>query len=223
MQTRRILIVDDDKSIRDVLVEALASIHVETEAVESGLEALLRLGDRHFDLVLLDLRLPGVPGMDVLREVRNSSPETPVIVITADSGVGSVVETMQAGAAGFIVKPFVPDDIRSAVMKALDHNLQERLSDDSYQDHIRLAKGSLMERRLAAAGEHARRALALKPSKPAPFNIMGVIMQLKMQIAEAQKYYRSALALDDGFSPARKNLENLSSFPKELSHFEIDE
>ena len=223
MQTRRILIVDDDESIRDVLVEALASIHVETEAVESGLEALQRLGDRHFDLVLLDLRLPGVPGMDVLREVRNSSPETPVIVITADSGVGSVVETMQAGAAGFIVKPFVPDDIRSAVMNALDHDLQERLSDDSYQDHIRLAKRSLMERRLAAAGEHARRALALRPSQPAPFNIMGVIMQLKMQIVEAQKYYRSALALDDGFSPARKNLENLSSFPKELSHFEIDE
>ena len=223
MQTRRILIVDDDESIRDVLVETLASMDVETEAVESGLEALLRLGDRHFDLVLLDLRLPGVPGMDVLREVRISSPETPVIVIAADSDVGSVVETMQAGAAGFIVKPFVPDDIRSAVMNALDHDLQERLSDDSYQDHIRLAKRSLMERRLAAAGEHARRALALRPSQPAPFNIMGVIMQLKMQITEAQKYYRSALALDEGFSPARKNLENLSSFPKELSHFEIDE
>jgi Tfp pilus assembly protein PilF len=117
----------------------------------------------------------------------------------------------------------MPHEIRTLVAQTLDREAQTHLSTARYEDHIQQAKKSLKARRLEAALEHAKQALALNPSQPVPFNIMGIVMQLKMQVSEAQKYYRSALALDDAYAPARNNLEALSGFPKKLSQFELDE
>ena len=222
MQDRRVLVVDDEENIRLMLVETLSSMGVQAEVAENGRAALSMLTGRRFDLIMLDLRMPGLGGMEVLREVSRRSPEIPVVLISAHGDVGTAVEAIQAGAAAFIEKPFTVDEIRALVARALDRDAHERDSTARYDEHIRLAKRSVDERRLEAALEHTRQAMALKPSQPLPFNIMGVVMQLRMQIPEAQKYYRSALALDDSFDPARENLENLSGYPKELSRFKLD-
>lgn len=222
-QNRIVLIVDDEENIRLTLLETLASMGVQAKAAENGREALSMLSRRRFDLVLLDLKLPGLGGMEVLHEVARRSPNIPVVLITAHGDIGTAVAAMQAGADAFIEKPFTPQEIRALVARTLDREARTHAFLARYHDHIRLAKTSVEERRLEAALEHARQALALMPAQPAPFNIMGVVMQLKMRISEAQKYYRSALALDDAFEPAWKNLENLSGFPRELSRFELDE
>ena len=223
MGNRRVLIVDDEAHIRLTLREALASMNVQVEAAANGQDALSMLDERPFDLVLLDLRMPGLSGMEVLREVTRRSPYTSVIIITAHGDVETAVEAMLAGAANFIEKPFILHEFRTLVESTLNRNPQAHASTARYEDHIQQAKESLKARRLEAALEHAKQALALDPSQPMPFNILGVVMQLKMQVSEAQKYYRSALALDDAYAPARKNLEALSGFPKKLSQFELDE
>lgn len=223
MQNHRVLIVDDEENIRLTLREALASTNIQVEAAANGQDALSLLNEQPYDLVLLDLKMPGLGGMEVLREVTRRSPDTSVIIITAHGDVGTAVEAMLAGAANFIEKPFMPHEIRTLVARTLDREAQTHLSTARYEDHIQQAKESLKARRLEAALEHAKQALALNPSQPVPFNIMGIVMQLKMQVSEAQKYYRSALALDDAYVPARKNLEALSGFPKKLSQFELDE
>ena len=223
MRNRRVLIVDDEENIRLTLREALASMNVQVEAAKNGQDALSIPDERPYDLVLVDLRMPGLSGMEVLREVTRRSPDTSVIIITAHGDVETAVEAMLAGAANFIEKPFTPHEIRTLVARTLDRDVQALTSTARYEDHIQQAKESLKARRLEAALEHAKQALALNPSQPVPFNIMGVVMQLKMQVSEAQKYYRSALALDDAYAPARKNLEALSGFPKKLSQFELDE
>ena len=222
MQDRRVLIVDDEANIRLTLLETLASLDVQAETAENGRDALRMMEDRTYDLLLLDLKMPGMSGMEVLEEVARRAPDVPVVMITAHGDVETAVEAMQAGATTFIQKPFTLSQIRALVAETLDSEAQTRRSAGRYDERIRQAKACIEERRLESALEHARQAVALKPSRPEPFNIMGVAAQLQMQVGEAQKYYRSALSLDEGYEPARRNLENLSGFPKKLSRFVLD-
>lgn len=106
METKKILIVDDEPSMRMALSESLDSCGYETEAVSSGEEAL-KIFDRDvWDMVITDMRMPGISGMDVLRGIRNKTRETPVILITAYGTVGTAVDAMKEGATEFIMKPF---------------------------------------------------------------------------------------------------------------------
>ena len=216
------LVVDDEANIRLTLLETLAALDVQAETAENGKDALHLMEERAYDLVLLDLKMPGMSGMEVLEEIARRAPDVPVIMITAHGDVETAVVAMQRGAATFIRKPFTPAEVRRLVAETLDPERQTRRAADRYAERIRQAKACINERRLGSALEHARQAVALAPSRPEPFNIMGVAAQLQMQVGEAQKYYRSALSLDEGYEPARKNLENLSGFPKKLSRFALD-
>ena len=86
---------------------------------------------------------------------------------------------------------------------------------------LKRAHDALAARRLEAAHAHARRALALDPLVPAAFNVLGVVAQLRLCLDDAQRLYRTALALNDRYEPARTNLVNLTGFPKHLSVFEV--
>ncbi len=216
-----VLIVDDDPHIRLTLSEALAHIGIGTVEAADGPEALSALKRQVFNLVLLDLRLPGMDGMDVLRRINADRPEVPVVMITAHGSVETAVEAIQAGARNFVEKPFELDEIRALVVQMMVVRTEdEGRVRDAYDRIIQRARLALTERRLEGAMEHARTALQVQASRPEAFNIMGIVMQLRRDIAEAQRFYRSALALDDTFEPARKNLENVSGFPKMLGRFD---
>jgi DNA-binding NtrC family response regulator len=120
MSTRSALIVDDEKNIRLTLAHALEAIQVEAAPAINGEEALAMLGERSFDLVLLDLRLPGMSGMEVLRHLHRDYPQLPVVVITAYGTVDSAVEAMRCGAVNFLQKPFAPEEIREVVSAVLE-------------------------------------------------------------------------------------------------------
>ena len=216
-----VLVADDEKNIRLALAETLRDTATVEQAFD-GREAIRKLEARRYDLVLCDLKMPRADGLAVLRAAAAVCPETPVVMITAHGDVETAVEAMQAGAAGFVEKPFVPDQIRAIAAKHLDREGQRREDASAYTDALRLGREAIGERRLDAAEEHARRALALRPEGPEPFNLLGVVAQLRMDVPEAQRYFRSALALDDAFDSARQNLENLSGFPKRLGQFHLD-
>ena len=117
----RILVVDDEKSVTDLLYEGLASEGYDCAAATTGEDALMRLPIYQADVVLLDLRLPGISGMDVLREIKSTYPRTAVIIITGAGDTEIAVEAMKIGALDYITKPFelerVNDSIE-AVLKA---------------------------------------------------------------------------------------------------------
>ena len=116
---RRILVIDDEKNIRLMLTKALADDQTAVETAVNGEEALEKIDQSAYDLVLLDLRLPGMDGLDVLHELRERNAKQAVIVLTAHGTVESAVEAMQGGAVNFLQKPFAPQELREAVAKAL--------------------------------------------------------------------------------------------------------
>lgn len=119
MRDKPVLIVDDEKNIRLTLSRSLEVLGVETDSAEDGKEALLKLREKEFGLILLDLRMPGVDGMDVLRRVRESRPDIRIIILTAYGTIELAVEAMKLGAVDFIQKPFVPEQIRERVARVM--------------------------------------------------------------------------------------------------------
>lgn len=119
MTKRRILVVDDEKNIRLMLTQALAADDTQIDTAVNGEEALGKFEQVAYDLVLLDLRLPGMDGMDVLREMQNRYPKLPVILLTAHGTVENAVEAMKSGAVNYLQKPFSPRELREAVENAL--------------------------------------------------------------------------------------------------------
>jgi CheY-like chemotaxis protein len=129
MRDKPILIVDDEKNIRLTLSRSLEDLGVETDSAEDGKEALGKLKEKEFGLVLLDIRMPGVDGMEVLRQVRESRPDIRIIILTAYGTIELAVEAMKLGAVDFIQKPFVPEQIRERVARVMSRE-ENRQSKD---------------------------------------------------------------------------------------------
>ncbi len=115
-----ILIIDDEETMRDSCRQTLSRDGHRVEAAEDGSMGLALLEAESFDLVILDLKMPGLSGMDVLKRIKNDDPEAVVIVITGYATIESAVEAMKSGAYDFIPKPFTPDSLRAIVKRALD-------------------------------------------------------------------------------------------------------
>ncbi|MCC7541991.1 MAG: sigma-54-dependent Fis family transcriptional regulator [Deltaproteobacteria bacterium] len=123
-----ILVVDDEPAVGRVLVALLGQAGMAADHVLSGELALAALERRPYQVVVTDIRMPGMDGMAVLRTVTTQWPEIPVIVLTAHGTVASAVDAMKAGAADYLLKPFDRDEVVFAVRKALtraDHDDRE--------------------------------------------------------------------------------------------------
>lgn len=118
--SKRILIVDDEPLNLDLLGQELADLGHGTIRAADGTEALLKLETVNPELVLLDYQMPGMNGIEVLREIRKRDKNTPVVIITAYGTIERAVEAVKAGADDFITKPFDPDHLALVVNKALE-------------------------------------------------------------------------------------------------------
>lgn len=125
----RILVVDDEPRIRNALRVCLEGEGYKvTEAVDAE-AALTEARHRPYDLVFLDLRLPGASGMDLLPDLLDEQPHLKVLVITAHSSIDSAVEAMRRGATDYLPKPFTPAQVRQAAEKAIERRTLERKVD----------------------------------------------------------------------------------------------
>jgi len=123
-----VLIVEDDTKLRHALKEIMTREGYAVDATESGDTAVSMIKDTVYDLVITDLKLPGIDGMDVLRSVQKLARDTSVIIITAYATVDTAVEAMKEGAEDYIAKPFNLEEIRLVVRKVLD---KKALVDDN--------------------------------------------------------------------------------------------
>jgi len=123
MSIEKVLIVDDEAIIRDFLVEALKRKGIDAQAVDTGEKAVKLLQDQSFDMVITDLKMPGISGMDVLRKAKELSPTTLVIVITAFGTIENAVAAMQAGAFNYLIKPFSLECLLATIEKGNQHTV----------------------------------------------------------------------------------------------------
>jgi DNA-binding NtrC family response regulator len=124
-QVRSVLIVDDDSAMREMLVSLLEADGLEAEEAESADRALDRLRERDYGAVLSDIRMPGRSGVEMLGEVREVRPETPVVLMTAFGSIDSAIEAMRSGAFDYVTKPFKRDAILIALERAFEHRALE--------------------------------------------------------------------------------------------------
>ena len=115
-----ILIVDDEESIRNILSRKLEFDGYYCEVAADGKEALYKASMQSFDLVLLDISMPGLSGMEVLRRLTADHPDTCVIMITAMSDTKIYIEALRLGAYDYVTKPFDLDDVSARVKRALE-------------------------------------------------------------------------------------------------------
>src|SRR5579872_1886799 len=115
----RVLVVDDEATIRDLLSKTLALAEYDVDMASDGRTALDRLRIIPYDLLITDLKMPGVDGLTVIREARRLKADLPVIIITGFSNEASAIEAVNLGVSGYLTKPFRVPRVLAAASKAL--------------------------------------------------------------------------------------------------------
>ena len=115
----KVLIVDDEEIVCLSYLRSLTGAHCNVEVAWNGVEALLAMEQHRFDLVLLDLRMPGMDGMSVLRTIKQKWPETQGVVITGYPNIETAKEAVRQGAYGYLAKPVGPDEVINAANDAV--------------------------------------------------------------------------------------------------------
>jgi len=205
--SKKILVVDDEKNIRMTLTHCFKDQAYEIEVAVNGEEALKKIIDADYDLILLDIKMPGMTGMQVLEKLRERGSKVDVIMMTAYGTIERAVEAMKLGAIDFISKPFTPEEIRNIVKDVLDRQTLYEENLETFKDVIGFAKKCLIDGAYGKAEEYLIKAVAMDVDAPEPHNLLGILSEYRKEIQKAQMHYRAALALDPSYTPATRNLE----------------
>lgn len=116
----RVLVVDDENRVRQACQRFLSEEGCEVEQADNGLSCLEMISENHYDIILLDIMMPGMSGLEVLKKVKSFHPDTVVIVITGYATLEYSINAMKKGAFDFLSKPFTPTDLRIVISKAID-------------------------------------------------------------------------------------------------------
>ena len=120
----RVLIVDDDENMRAALAEALSRLNISTDTATDGEDGFRKVEAGDFDLVISDIKMPQMDGMELLSKIKEISPELPVIMMTAYGSIDTSVEAMKAGASDYILKPFSSDVLENAINRILSDKIE---------------------------------------------------------------------------------------------------
>ena len=208
---KRILIVDDEPNVR---LNYRITLELEGyEVDETGLstEALKKVKVDKFDLVILDLRMPRMGGLDLLAAMRAQRIITPAIIITAFSDVPNAVRAIQLGASDFLQKPLRPEDLRRVVQEVLTRNDQAGKSPEvaDFERSASEARRLMQAGDLGAAKGHVLHAIELNTNSPETFNLAGELAERAGDIERARKLYEAALKLDGDNLSAQAGLRRV--------------
>jgi len=209
----QVLVVDDEPHIRLTLTEALAPLGYHVLSASDGAAALRALEEHPVGLMLLDLRMPDMDGMEVLRRAALEHPDTRVAILTAHGSVANALEAMRLGAVDFLQKPVALAQVRAVVRRMLDRETlnEERATD--YEGQIELAKKFIGRRDFSAAREPVLKAIARDSRRPEAYNLLGVLEEIAGHRSLGQDQYRMALAADATYRPAQQNLARSTQPP----------
>ena len=140
MDKTKILIVDDEQIMRESLAGWLERDGHEVTLADSGEAAVSILKDMHFDILLVDIKMEGISGLDVLKYVKENDPDVAVIMITAYGSIATAIDAMKNGAYDYLLKPFDPDALGVLIERIIEHQAQIRECQflrDQYEERTR--------------------------------------------------------------------------------------
>lgn len=211
-----ILIVEDEPNVRLVFRAALVSEESAVAVAEDGETALRWLATNPFDLVLLDLRLPGIDGIEVLRRLRAAGSNVPVVIVSAYDSAPNVVQTIRLGAIDLLPKPTTPEGLRRVVSEVLARHADRReparptspppgpASPDG--EDVARAKRALNERDFDQAESALMSAAEKDPRCAEALYLTGVLHETRGARRSAHGAYWTALRTDPGYQPAKLRL-----------------
>jgi len=120
MQKEKILVIDDEDFILQFAKDILTRNNYDVRVISNGNEGLKLIDTDNFDLLLIDIRMPDMSGLDVIRHVRSHNNEIPIIVITGHGTLDIAINALRLGAQGFLLKPFTPEELRTSVSEAVE-------------------------------------------------------------------------------------------------------
>ena len=126
----KILIVDDEPTIRETLSLVLKEEKYECDLAENGAEGLKRVKEKNFDLIITDLKMPEMGGLELMEKVKTISPKTSVMIITAYASLESAIQALRLGAYDYIIKPLDFDDVILRIKRLMEH--RELLNENEY-------------------------------------------------------------------------------------------
>ncbi|KAF0122491.1 MAG: response regulator receiver [bacterium] len=125
MKIPRILLVDDEVAFANNILKLLSKRGYDVIAVNDGASAIRTIGEKEFDVVILDMKMPGMDGIATLKEIKKKEPLAEVVILTGHGSVESGIEGMQLGAFDFVMKPVSIDDLHEKVCQAYQRRLIE--------------------------------------------------------------------------------------------------
>ena len=123
MDKFKVMIVDDELDFLETIVKRLKARNIDVNGVESGYQALEAINDRNFDVVILDVKMPGMDGIETLREMKKKKPLVEVIMLTGHASVESGIQGMQLGAFDYVMKPVALDELLEKMRQAYERKL----------------------------------------------------------------------------------------------------
>lgn len=220
--SKKILIVDDERNIRTTLKMCLSGEGYEIDTAVNGEDGLEKAEKDKYDLIFLDIKMPGMNGMEILEELRKRGNKTNIVIMTAYGTIEDAVKAMKLHAVDFIPKPFTPEEIRETAKKVFERENLEENKLRTFEDYVEFAKLNIITNNFEKAEEILKQAVGKDPSSPITHNLLGVISEYKGDVSQAQKYYRAALALDPTYKPAESNIRRTVEFDYTTAGIKLD-
>jgi DNA-binding response OmpR family regulator len=230
--SKRVLIVDDEPNVRLVFRTALDAVGYTVTEAEDGPSALEWLAGSKADLVLLDLQMPGLGGMEVLRRLRDSGNDVPVVIVTAHGSIPDAVQAMKLGAIDFLTKPLNPEPLRHVVASVISRHAEASAEPEWERERkagparspggqsaatvvtlgpavldLAAVKRALNRREFDRALEGLEQALVVAPDSAEAHTLMGVLRESLGQQHAAYHAYKVALEADPHYGPALDNMK----------------
>ena len=203
----RILVVDDERNIRNNLTMVLESAGYKVDASGDGEDALTKSKERHYDIALVDIQMPKMGGLELLRYLHTLRPRMAVVILTAYGTASRAVEAMKLGAVDFLEKPFDPKILLLLCEEILQR--QKTGKSVSMDDLLHLAELARERKAYVEARVYLKTAMMREVTRPEPYYWLGYISELEGDKRRAMQYYSLALDASQTFEPAHDALKRL--------------
>jgi DNA-binding NtrC family response regulator len=202
-----ILVVDDERNIRNNLSMVLEAAGYRVDMASNGDDALLRVKEGLYDIALVDVQMPKMNGLEVLRYFRGLRPKMAVVILTAYGTVSRAVEAMKLGAVDFLEKPFDPKNL----LLLCEEIVQRRKMGMSgtVDELLHLAELARERKAYVEARMHLKIAMMRDLTRPEPYYQLGEISEIDGNVREALHYYFMAIEAKPTIEPAREALKRL--------------
>lgn len=205
----KVLIIDDTKNIRLMITKALTSKGYEITSADNGNEGIYQFKNNKYDLVFLDIRMPGMSGTEVLKLLKEIDENATVIIITAFPTVKNAVDCIKLGAVDYLRKPFTAEKLSQIAEQVIVRKSLTSVNTNSYDSSIEYAKKCINQRNFDEAISYLKKAISISIDDSEPFKIMGNVYELKGNTEAAIKYYKVGLQVEPHNKEIMENLNRM--------------